>query len=258
MEKETERTLRERLELLRLKDEQKRLNRLTSPMNQPNVSVPKNIQQPHSSQQSSFSQSFNTNYTPPRPYYISLGLGRIFFSEVEIGENPYSNSRIPNKVHSGYLFSAGLGLYTGTRLSFGYLFNLSKHRMTHPDIITQENRFSLYTHSALLKFALFPGRLKPFIGALVSFNQRTAWPEYTSAIIPVEANHYFSFYGGPSAGVDLFLGSRVGLSIIISYIMNVYRFQNQNEYERLNRPIVESNIEKMSRISTNASLKFLF
>ena len=130
--------------------------------------------------------------------------------------------------------------------------------MTHPDITTQENRFSLYTHSALLKFALFPGKLKPFIGALVSFNQRTAWPEYSHYNAPITTHHYFSFYGGPVAGVDLFLGSRLGLSFIISYSMNIYRFQNQNEYERLNPPIVESNIEKMSRISTNASLKFLF
>ena len=104
MEKETERTLRERLELLRLKDEQKRLNRLTAPMDQPGVAVPKNIPQP---QQSQFSQSFKISYTPSHPYYISLGLGRIFFSEIEAGEAPYSNSHIPNKVHSGYLFSAG-------------------------------------------------------------------------------------------------------------------------------------------------------
>lgn len=253
-EEHTEKTLRERLEVLRLRDEQRRFKELMTPLDSPDVAVPKNVSQPSAaaappSKKMSLIQS---QYAPPYPYYVSLGTGYMYFSNFTKGDSARGYS-LPNRVYSyPPILMAGIGLYEGSRLSFGYLFARSKHSIEMPDpAVSDMGSFINYSHSFITKYFVFPGRVKPFIGVSLAANQRFAFDK-----IALIYNHYMSFYAGPVLGLDLFLGSRLAVSGVFQYHWNIYRLK-RNEYEILNPVQVEYNPDNINRMHLSVLIKFL-
>ena len=117
-EEETEKTIKTRLELLRLKDEKNRMEQLLNPLQDEHISV----QQP---------QKTSTESMPPptlqrtRKYFLHAGMG---YLNHHTRRTPYPQSiqRV------GYSSSLGLGLYDSHRFSIGYTWTFSKHQIIYP------------------------------------------------------------------------------------------------------------------------------
>ena len=214
-EEHTENKIRTRLELLRLKDEKTRMDQLLSPLQDENVSV----QQP---QKSAPVQEVKAPRT--HNYFFHVGPGYV---------NHYTkNSPYPKAIERmGTSWAVGLGLYESHKFSIEYTFNFSKHRVVYPPVNYQYDprytQFDLIIHSIALKYYILPGRIKPFVGLIGSFNAR----EYSTEL---EQFHRYnpifywdkrpskSFQGGVVAGAEVLIGQNFVIGLDFRFSMNIH------------------------------------
>ena len=221
-EQATELKIRKRLETLRLRDEQKRLNQLL-PQGAGEGAV-STFPIEEGGEWSSGAEAFQakkkesdiyrkkmSQYTPSYVSFVRLGLGGIKYLHQSGG------------IVSSEVRSIGLGLLEGRHVSFDAGFSYSTHRLRdEPD--TQKNLFSHYNMSAVLKYFLFPGRVKPFLGVLASYNYRDYTGDYDLYYYTDEMSTQSLNIGG-AVGVDAFLGSRFMIGMDARFHFNIYALQ---------------------------------
>lgn len=221
-EEQTEDRIKTRLELLRLRDEKARMDKILSPLDDQHVDVQQTQQRPP------IKQEIVEKPQQTRKYFIHLGMGRLNHYTRNL-PTPQSIERI------GASFTAGFGLYELRKISVEYTFNYSRHSipytLNNPSYNPIFTKFHLYSHSLALKYYLFSDRLRPFIGAVASINRRS----YTTTV--QERYRYSSdFYwndrsshalqGAFVTGAELFLAERFIVGIDIRFYVNIYDLED--------------------------------
>ena len=214
LEQQTTDTLREKLEIMRLQDEQKRLNQL----------LPDSSTQPETevvspaSQQAQGAVSNASRKSVVGRAYIAPGIGWIDY--VDTFRSPYYNTVNLNEViNPRYLFSFGLGGYLTNHLSMEVIGAMSKHLLRFPNYNNNyQNRFTQYTSHILLKTHLALNKFRPFFGVAMAVSLRRYSPDpaqlspYGGIYLPLIAStSYFDFDGGLTVGLDLLFTHQFGL-----------------------------------------------
>ncbi len=222
-EEQTENKLKTRLELLRLKDEKARMDKLLSPFEDQHISVPEEqgVLKPE--------PSVPAQTPSARKYFLHLGLGRL---------NHYNrNPHYPESIQRlGASLTGGLGLYESQKLSIEYTYSFSKHRVVYAPVNPLFNpthtRFDLHSHSLGLKYyVLSSGLIRPFLGGVASLNIRS----YTTEV--AESHRYDPFYywnerasrafqGAFVTGAELFITQNFVLGLDLRLYMNIYDLQD--------------------------------
>ena len=207
-EQTTEGKIKERLETLRLRDEQERLNQLL-PVQQDQGAV--STAGPSHSPEPSPSSAYSKEYIPANRYFARVGLGYLQYFR---GKRPVVD------VLSSQIWSVGLGVFEGKRIAFDVAAAFSTHRMTLEGDLTQ-NLFTHYNFTATLKYFLFPGRLKPFLGVLASYNNRHYTGDY---VVQWGWNNRVSqtVNAGIVGGFELFIGSGLTAGVDVRTHLNIY------------------------------------
>ena len=237
-EETTEGKIQEKLEILRLKAEQERLNKIMSPLdgesevvNQDKAPIKK---KPQIKKQTS-------SYSPAHPYYFQVGWGWPGFFEGS--RHQYLERKV---LSSSYAWSAGLGVYQGHAMSVDYTFSYSTHQIYPEWNRPSEDSFAHFHHALALKYFILSGRIKPFAGFLASVNGHKYYSSFRyEDNLANNAYYYYGqvidrYYGwndrtvwtlngGISAGVDILLGSRLAVSVSYRFHMHLYEL-NAGEY----------------------------
>lgn len=236
-EQTTEGKIKERLETLRLQDEQKRLNQLLPFEEQGSVSEKTLSPPPESPLPSS-------QYIPLHRHFVRLGLGNL----------KYFNT---DTVISSVVSSIGIGVLEGSRVSFDVHFSYSTHRLPDESRQTQ-NLFIHYSWVMALKYFIFSGRLKPSIGVLCSYNWRRYRGDINFVLNEISSQ---SLNVGLVGGLEYFLGPRFIVGADVRFHVNMKDFEDKfygkrrDYFEYYNE---HSTPEELSWSTFNAFIGFLF
>ena len=249
-EQETEYKIRARLETMRLREEQKRLEQILTPLEDENVAT----QTPAPA----------TSLAPSDPSYVdhshvdhshsphSSGskTKRGFFIQISISQLYYFLNRYPQisnsnfQSHNDYFekLSLGLGAYF-SRMSLEYSPYFSKYRLTYSESIY--NNIKLRSHEVAAKFYFYQsGSIRAFIGVLGAFQNRTyqtdesVWNEqverYSSGYSGFQRNIFTwqgrksrTFQAGMTAGLETLLNQRIAIGGEIRGFINMYDLEDQ-------------------------------
>ena len=224
-EDHTEDKIKTRLELLRLKDEKARMDKLLNPLKDEDVAAPAQSQHEKPSAPSSSRALLSSD----RQYFIHLGMGRLNHHNQSPQQYSDSIERL------GSSFTGGLGLYESEKFSIEYTYTFSKHRVSFPiqnPLYNPTNTlFNMHSHSVALKYYIASGVIRPFIGAVGSFNIRS----YKTEVAAHHTYDPFFYWNDRSSkawqaafvtGAELFISQNIVLGLDLRFYMNIYDLQD--------------------------------
>jgi len=216
-EQQTEDKIRTRLELLRLKDEKARMDKVLDPLEDKDVSVPESAKP--APVQEKASEPFQKSHR----FFGHFGIGHLYHHTRRASYSKPIERR-------GYLYVGGAGLYE-SNISIEYTFNFSKHRVNYPQTYPRHTLFNLYSHSIAFKYYVSSGRLKPFIGLTGSLNIR----KYTTDIADYYSHpptYYWdqrsssAFQGGATAGAELWISQKFVAGLEFRWSLSIYSLKD--------------------------------
>ena len=216
-EKTTEDKIKEKLESIRLREEQKRLNQILHPLGGPGaVSSSSSGDEPQGGEQADvYLRPSGENFNVGGKGYIFGGAGRLMY---------YGSGGQPMPVSSSMVYSLGIGMLEGSRLGFSASVSRSKHRLNHETRL-YKNLFTHYSGAVSLKYFLFSRRrIKPFIGGLISYSYRRYTGEQRTWDWYDRTSQSVNF--GLSGGMDVFLGSNFAVSAEGRVFFTEYAFED--------------------------------
>ena len=218
-ELETESTIIQKLEKDRLKDEQKRLQKMFNQGGQTDEKISESVQKDYSaSRPKSYSSKNWLNKG-----FISVGIGTVNYVGVE---------NVNSTESPAYLFS--FGGYGYGHFIFDMSFIYSVHYLIPVDkggISHERNAVSQPSLAMAVKFSPLKDRIKPYLGLSGAFVGRS-WYQVTTQGEYVGDAQIEGDVGvkrwrtaldlGMAIGADIGLGSKLGLNLDLRYYFNVY------------------------------------
>ena len=234
----TESHIMEKLEAERLKDEQKRVDKL---MGGSQVPGPVVVEE-------------RKSLAPQKPQwrfgekvFISLGGGYVNY----LGGDNIDSTAWP-------AFFLSLGGYARDRFIFDFTGYYSTHFISKYNI--GDWKVQQVSGALSVKFSPLVGRLKPYVGAVGSYSGRRYKPTTSSGEViedPVKKRGrrewQQAFDAGPALGVDVALGPRLGFNVNLWWLFNGY-----TEESDANIGPDEELLSKKQSVVASASVRFYF
>ena len=239
-EQQTEDKIRSRLETMRLKEEQERLSKILTPLEDENV-----VTHTSSSPEPSEPSSIDPSYERKTRFFIQLEVGKLYYFLQAYPQITYNNFQFSNNYLQ--ILSLGLGVYF-SRISLEYSPHYSSYRLLYTGDIY--NNVKLYSHELAAKFYFHTqsSSVRPFIGILAAFQNRTyqtdqaIWNKQILQHTGGLARDIFTWQGrkshtlqaGMVAGLEAHLNSQLTIGAEMRGFVNVYdledRWNQQNVY----------------------------
>ncbi len=232
-EQHTEDKIRTRLETMRLREEQERLNKILTPLGDEHVAAPAPLvsnEQTHSYHSKNKASSF----------FIQLGVGKLYYFLNSYPRLSYQNFQGSNNYMQ--ILSAGLGVYF-SRISLEYSPYYNTYRLFYPTDVY--NNIKLYSHELAAKFYfnVQSGSIRPFIGVLAAFQTRTyqtdidTWNErvarfstyrgLTKNIFTWRGRQSQTLQAGMTAGLEAHLNSHLIIGGEVRGFTNMYDLKDR-------------------------------
>ena len=224
-EKTTEDKIRTQLEVMRLKDEQKRLKQVMAPLEQSPGAVYEKAPSPIETTQ----QSVQPAPEKSGSFFLHFGVGTLD----DFNANP------GYLVTYGNIYTGGVGVYEGESLSVEYTYSYSKHRLAYTLLGDFHNNINL--HNSIFSLKFYPlkryKKFKPFVGIAASYSYRyytTDLEEWYKGL-PNYRQYYHHWHGkrsntikgGLVAGAEMRISKFLVLGVDAHYFINVHNFQNR-------------------------------